>query len=93
MILIIVLSLGTLELWKANAIKTVAPTQLHRLARLAGRVIENAFVSATIDVLMIEVLTKLQGQRKRPRNENDQEVGHDSTTYLRHNLILGHYVV
>ena len=48
-----VLNFGTPELQKGETASTVPPsTQLHRLARLAGRVIEDPFVSVTTDVLM-----------------------------------------
>ena len=40
---------GTLE---GKIVGVGQPDQLHRLARLAGRVIENPFVSVTTDVLM-----------------------------------------
>ena len=51
-LILIILNPGTLELWKGESIKHREADQLHRLARLAGRVIENSFVSVTIDVLI-----------------------------------------
>ena len=47
-----VLNIGTPELWKGKLDKHRVQDQLHRLARLAGRVTENPFVSVTIDVLI-----------------------------------------
>ena len=48
-----VINLDQLDLELQNAIKYRSPpTELSRLARLAGRVIESALVGVTIDVLM-----------------------------------------
>ena len=50
---LIVLNLDKVDLGTSECDKPPAPpTQRHRLARLAGRVIENPFVSFTTDVLM-----------------------------------------
>ena len=51
-----VLNFGTSELRKGNR-GAGQRDQLHRLARLAGRVIQNPFVSVTIDVLMMRILS------------------------------------
>ena len=47
-LILIVLNLDQLDL----GISPSPPTELHRLARLAGRVIEDAHESVTIDILM-----------------------------------------
>ena len=50
---LVVLNLDQVDLETSESIKHREPDQLPRLARLAGRVIENAFGSVTIvDVLM-----------------------------------------
>ena len=77
--ILVVLSLKTLELWKVNAINTVPPTQLHRLARLAGRVIENALGSGTTDVLMKFSPGFRANESVTKRNGNGSEVFDHST--------------
>ena len=52
-LILIVLNLDQLDLGTSPSIKYRSqPTELHRLARLAGRAIEDALKSATTDVLM-----------------------------------------
>ena len=51
-LILVVLNLGQVDLGTSECDNHRTTTQRHRLARLAGRVIEHALVSATIDVLI-----------------------------------------